>query len=251
MNFIGKSLLAYLIVGNLSGALKAQTQIPDKEDLANQLVERHKRIGLLKQTTPGYRIQLYFGSERTKAAEIKTDFSNNFSNTPAYLIYQQPNFKIRVGDFKTRMEAFAFLESIKEFYTTSFIVPDEIKLPKRDLNNSSKGDQGFQGNSPGHLSSNDNNPISTNLTGRNIRVLPQLTEQYQDEGRIVLDISVDAKGNVVLAEGPARGSTTTSSVLLQKAKEIAYKAKFNEIEVPADTEVTFQKGTFSITFKIQ
>ncbi len=252
MNQTRKVSLLFLTFICLNGFVIAQNQnvVPSSEEMTSDLVERHKRLGLLKQTTPGYRIQLYFGSERSKAAEIKTDFSNNFSNTPAYLIYQQPNFKIRVGDFKTRMEAFAFLESIKEFYTTSFIVPDDIKLPKRDLNNSSKGDVG---NSPysGPNSSTEQTPITANLTGRNIRILPVLNEQYQEEGKIVLDISVDSNGNVVLAEGPARGSTTTSSTLLKKAKEIAYKTKFSETDLPADTEVIYQKGTFSITFHIE
>jgi hypothetical protein len=253
MNSTRKLSLLFLTFICLNGLVKAQNQIvtPSNDELVSDLVERHKRNGLMKPTTAGYRIQLYFGSERSKASEIKTDFSNNFSNTPAYLLYQQPNFKVRVGDFKTRMEASAFLESIKEFYTTSFIVPDEIKLPKRDLNNTPKGNQGSQGNWTGNNSSADKTPISANLTGRNIRILPQLNEQYQEEGRVVLDISVDSKGNVVLAEGPARGSTTTNTSLLQKAKEIAYKTKFSEIEIPADTEVTFQKGTISITFVIE
>lgn len=252
MNQTRKISLLFLTFICMNGYLIAQNQnvVPSSEEMTSDLVERHKRFGLLKQTTPGYRIQLYFGSERSKAAEIKTDFSNNFSNTSAYLIYQQPNFKIRVGDFKTRMEAFAFLESIKEFYTTSFIVPDEIKLPKRDLNSSTKGDVG---NSPyaGPNSSTAKTPITANLTGRNIRILPVLNEQYQEEGKIVLDISVDSKGNVVMAEGPARGSTTTSSSLLKKAKELAFKTKFTEVELPTDSDITYQKGTFSIIFNIE
>ena len=55
----------------------------------------------------------------------------------------------------------------------------------------------------------------------------------------------------MLAEGPARGSTTTSTALLKKAKEAAFKTKFTEAEIPADAEVTFQKGTFSIIFHIE
>lgn len=249
MNKSLKKLILFLFLFHLIGFVKAQNQkvVNPNEDLITELVERHKKTGLLKQTTPGYRIQLYFGSERSKATEIKTDFSNNFSNTPAYLIYQQPNFKIRVGDFKTRMEAFAFLESIKEFYTTSFIVPDDIKLPKRELNTGSYGSQeSFSGSGP----KSEKEAITANLTGRSIRILPTLIEQNQEEGKVVLDITVDSKGNVVLAEGPARGSTTTSTVLLKKAKEAAFKTKFTEAEIPTDAEVTFQKGTFSIIFHI-
>jgi hypothetical protein len=38
---------------------------------------------------------------------------------------------------------------------------------------------------------------------------------------------------------------------LQKAKEAAFKTKFSEAEIPMDSEVIFQKGTLSITFKIE
>lgn len=247
MNLIKKILILAICLSSFTGFLKAQNQnvSSSDNDLIDRLVERHKRIGLNKQSTPGYRIQLYFGSERAKATEIKNEFSNNFLSTPTYLLYQQPNFKVRIGDFKTRMEAFAFLESIKDFYSTCFIVPDEIKLPKRDLFNSKGSKQGI---SPSD--NDDNGKITANLTGRNIRKLPTMNEPSEEEGKIVLDISVDLKGNVVLAEGPARGSTTTSSILLKKAKEMAFKTKFTEINMPADSEVTYQKGTFSIIFKI-
>ena len=79
---------------------------------------------------PGFRVQVYFGPNRTKANEIKTDFLQLFPNTGAYLVYQQPNFKIRVGDFKTRLEAMKLLKEIQTLYSAAFIVKDEVKLPE-------------------------------------------------------------------------------------------------------------------------
>ncbi len=74
-------------------------------------------------------MQIYFGGVRQKAAEVKLDFSGKHSDVPSYLTYTAPNYKIRVGDFSTRLEAQRFLKSIEGQYTTAFIVPDEIKLP--------------------------------------------------------------------------------------------------------------------------
>ena len=79
---------------------------------------------------PGYRIQIYFGQNRTKANEVKTDFLQLFPKTGAYLVYQQPNFKIRVGDFRSRLEASKFLKDIQSLYAAAFIVKDEVKLPE-------------------------------------------------------------------------------------------------------------------------
>jgi len=77
----------------------------------------------------GYRVQIYFGSVRQKASDVKQDFSNKHPEINSYLTYLAPNFKVRVGDFRSRLEAQGFLKSIEGLYPTSFIVQDEIKLP--------------------------------------------------------------------------------------------------------------------------
>ena len=93
------------------------------------MVKRQKNANLAKQTMPGYRIQIYFGSARQKASDIKSAFADKHNDVSAYLTYQQPNFKVRVGDFRTRLEAQRFLKSMEGEYSTMFIVPDEVKLP--------------------------------------------------------------------------------------------------------------------------
>ena len=77
----------------------------------------------------GYRIQIYFGGTRQKASDNKLEFSSKYPDIPAYITYQQPNFKVRVGDYRNRYEAQKFLKEIEGLFPTSFIVPDEVKLP--------------------------------------------------------------------------------------------------------------------------
>ena len=93
-----------------------------------ELVKKHTAINEKKQSMPGYRIQVYSGQERNKATEINNSITIELGDISSYLIYQQPNFKVRVGDFKTRLEAFRVLIQIKSVYTTAFIVRDEVKL---------------------------------------------------------------------------------------------------------------------------
>ena len=108
--------------------LKAQkSSISDS--LLTKLVERHKAINLQKMSMPGYRIQLYFGGDRAKATNMRLDFLQQYPDVGAYVIYQQPNFKLRVGDFKTRLEAATFLKEMQPGYSMSFIVTDDVKLP--------------------------------------------------------------------------------------------------------------------------
>ncbi|MCC7233041.1 MAG: SPOR domain-containing protein [Bacteroidia bacterium] len=93
------------------------------------VIEMQKKLNLEKQTVPGYRIQIYFGVNRQKASEIKLDFAGKYSDVAAYLTYQQPNFKVRVGDFTSRFEARKFLRDLEGKYPTTFIVPDDVRLP--------------------------------------------------------------------------------------------------------------------------
>ena len=95
----------------------------------DDLVKRQKNANMMKQTMPGYRIQIYFGTVRQKASEVKLAFADKHSDVSSYLTYQQPNYKVRVGDFRTRLEAQKFLKSMEGEYTPMFIVPDEVKLP--------------------------------------------------------------------------------------------------------------------------
>jgi len=77
----------------------------------------------------GYRVQIYFGADKTQANEIKAKFLAEFPNDDvhAYDIYEVPNFKIRVGDFRTRLEAYAFLKKIKADFPMAFIVESDIE----------------------------------------------------------------------------------------------------------------------------
>ena len=114
----------------MSHFLLAQTLLLSQDSLATRLVEKHKKLNSAHQSMPGYRLQLYFGSDRNHATEMKTEFQHLYPKINAYVVYQQPNFKLRVGDFKSRLEVVKFLKEIQTVYTTAFIVQDDVKLPE-------------------------------------------------------------------------------------------------------------------------
>ena len=73
---------------------------------------------------------------------------------------------------------------------------------------------------------------------------PQIKDNSQEEGKVVVDIIVDKYGKVLRATPGARGSTTTSTVLYKKAKEAALKTKFNANPDVAEE----QKGQMTFIF---
>jgi len=78
----------------------------------------------------GYRIKIHFGVDRVKAREIKTKFAAKFPDYTPYEDYDQPNFIITVGDFRTKLEAFEALKKIQVEFPNGFIVKSKIRPMK-------------------------------------------------------------------------------------------------------------------------
>jgi hypothetical protein len=127
-----KSALLILILVLASSAFQdALGQSYKSSDGAvRALMSKHIALGKTKNSMPGYRIQIFFGDKRDDANLVKSDFLKVYPNVGAYLVYQQPNFKIRVGDFKTRLLATEFLNEIQGKFPMAFLVQDEVKLPR-------------------------------------------------------------------------------------------------------------------------
>lgn len=85
---------------------------------------------------------------------------------------------------------------------------------------------------------------SYSMAGRKAQALPVPNFNIQEEGKVVVEIVIDRSGNVIKANPGVRGSTTTSTYLLNKAKESALKAKFTaNPDAPEE-----QRGTIVYNF---
>jgi hypothetical protein len=113
-----------------AGALNAQTAA-DTEAKLKALME--KKADYHKKTDgeyDGYRIKIYFGIDRVKSREVKSKFLSRFPEHSAYEEYQQPNFIIVVGDFKTKPEAFETFKKVQADFPNAFIIKDKIRPVK-------------------------------------------------------------------------------------------------------------------------
>ena len=121
-------VFTFLCISNLSHAQKFVQVISDEklDTLIEKNIESNKTINGIQ----GYRIQIFFGSERKAAHDAKNKFALLNPEYEAYLIYQQPYFKVRVGDFRTKLEAQALFKKVLPEFERVFIIPDKINLPK-------------------------------------------------------------------------------------------------------------------------
>jgi len=117
------------------------------------------------------------------------------------------------------------------------------------------GGAGNQGSPTGSVDSQNrgegsglgNSGISYSLSGRGVRKLPLPKYDYQGEGRVVVEVSVDRTGKVTQAVAGIKGSTTLDEYLLRVAREAALEAQFD----PKPDAPLIQKGTITYIFVLK
>ena len=92
----------------------------------------HIHLNEKKKTFTGYRIQIHsvssFGCNIENLKEMRNKFEETFQDIPAYLKYFDPDFKIRVGNYRNRLECIPDLHRIRKIYPASYAVKTEISL---------------------------------------------------------------------------------------------------------------------------
>ena len=76
----------------------------------------------------GYRLQVKFSDNRDEIYKDKATVYRNFPDVHCYVEYEQPYYKLRLGDFRTRLEATGYLNLILPTYSSAFIVKDRVKV---------------------------------------------------------------------------------------------------------------------------
>ncbi len=92
-----------------------------------QLMTNYARA-FKRQHQTVWRVQIYFGtgrSGRAHAQSIKNNFESSHPGTSAYLIFEEPYFKVRVGNYSTRLDAERLKIQLSEDYSSLFIVEDK------------------------------------------------------------------------------------------------------------------------------
>ncbi|MFK5880475.1 MAG: SPOR domain-containing protein [Flavobacteriaceae bacterium] len=92
----------------------------------NEVLEQKRAYNKENPTGIGFKIQLYNGDETT-AYKIQNNFKIEFAIKDT-LIYDTPEFKVQVGNFKTRLEADRALLEISKRFSSAVVLETEIEL---------------------------------------------------------------------------------------------------------------------------
>ena len=88
--------------------------------LVNELISKKRSFN--KEFGYGFRIQLYNGIE-TVARKTIRKFNYDFPEIKTHLIYRQPEWKIQVGFYNTKLEADRALLNFKRKYKSAIVIP--------------------------------------------------------------------------------------------------------------------------------
>jgi hypothetical protein len=78
----------------------------------------------------GYRILAYNGSEREKVMNLRKSLLRRVPEEKDYLTYRQPNFRLMIGDYFSRIEAQQVLNQLSDIIPNALIVADQINIQK-------------------------------------------------------------------------------------------------------------------------
>ncbi|MFD2598477.1 SPOR domain-containing protein [Sphingobacterium corticis] len=93
--------------------------------LGEKKVTTDKR-NMRRVRTRGFRVQIFSGPNRSDAVSAQNGFLRQYNDMGAYINYEEPNFRVKVGDFRTRSEANTFMRKLRGQYSNVFVFVEDI-----------------------------------------------------------------------------------------------------------------------------
>lgn len=118
-----QAFLLFTIVFAVNGRITAQNNNVEvnQDPKFEQLLNEKRKINSNLSYSDRYKIQIYNGASEG-AKKTLTEFRQEFKTIDATIIFNTPNYKVWVGNFRTRMEAERNLIDIQKKYKTVFLI---------------------------------------------------------------------------------------------------------------------------------
>lgn len=105
-------------------------QDPRIDTLLNRYILYNRRLNGME----GYRIQIFNSSDknaREESGKARAEFMSKFPDIISYPpVFDRPSYyKVRVGNFRSRVEGTKYLLMIRKVFPDAYLVPDIINFP--------------------------------------------------------------------------------------------------------------------------
>jgi len=118
-----KIVLSFLFVGLSTCYINGQDQKSNlsQDPKFKQLLNEKRKINASLTVNDSYKIQIYSGGSEN-AKKTLSEFKQEFKGLDATIVFNTPNYKVWVGNYRTRIEAEKNLVDIKDSYKNVLLI---------------------------------------------------------------------------------------------------------------------------------
>lgn len=98
------------------------------EPEVDALINKYVYVNQNNKEAQGYRIQIMQAMKSDPVLSAKAQVLKYYPHLKVYYTYDQPDFKLRVGDFTDRFEAHKAYVELSKRFDGAFIVRDMVKV---------------------------------------------------------------------------------------------------------------------------
>lgn len=84
------------------------------------------RTKMKRVKTRGFRVQIFSGPSRSEAYAEQGRFRNLYKEYDAYVNYDEPNYRVKVGDFTSRSEANNLMRILRSQFENVFVFTEDV-----------------------------------------------------------------------------------------------------------------------------
>jgi len=122
LTFKKRVTVSFLISLTTTIVLSQQSNVNIKQDNKfEQLLNEKRKINSSIFTNERYKIQVYSGNSEG-AKKTLTDCKQEYKELEGTLVFNTPNFKVWIGNFRTRIEAERYSIEIKKKYPNMILI---------------------------------------------------------------------------------------------------------------------------------
>lgn len=120
---IKKAFFYSLVLSIMTSNSKAQDRKVkiNQDPKFEQLLNEKRKINTIIAVNERYKIQIFSG-ENEKAKKNLNDCKQNFKDLDGTIVFNTPNYKVWIGNFRTRIEAERNLIEIKKSYENALLI---------------------------------------------------------------------------------------------------------------------------------
>ncbi|RTL13572.1 MAG: SPOR domain-containing protein [Flavobacteriaceae bacterium] len=111
-------LSSFMCLETVAQDSKTATTVDPKID---QLLKEKRKLNTSLFLNEGYKIQIFYGNSEESKKKLQ-EFKKEFKDLDGTIIFNSPNYKVWVGNFKTRIEVERAMIDIRKKYPTALII---------------------------------------------------------------------------------------------------------------------------------